>query len=297
MSNATHSMEDNFALKIFDAHLHVGKWGDISIQGRKIEPLKNRTIDSVTSLCTFLDKHHINCAVIVPIYTPKQEEAFLLNEFILKIKKKMPDRIVPGFWIDPSPSMELRVKSTLQLADTHNITVLKTSPETWDSDYSPDPDSWDSSLRNNMGSILDYAKAKRATIQIHTGSGKSDVRLIHKLIHYAGKDVSFHLVHLGNTINGHFYLISNLSLWLRDGYQILADTSLARGFAVRWLSDLAGQDSALQHSIVFASDEPWGSFPSELAKILDATDGKPELRISLLWSNAKRVYIDRHSRV
>jgi len=95
MSNATHSMEDNFALKIFDAHLHVGKWGDISIQGRKIEPLKNRTIDSVTSLCTFLDKHHINCAVIVPIYTPKQEEAFLLNEFILKIKKKMPDRIVP----------------------------------------------------------------------------------------------------------------------------------------------------------------------------------------------------------
>ena len=235
--------------------------------------------------------------MIVPIYTRKQEEAFLLNEFVLQVAKEMPHQIIPGFWVDPSPPMHEHLGSALKLADTHNIMVLKTSPETWDSDYSPNPNTWDSSFRNNIGSILDYAKAKKATIQIHTGSGKSDVRLIDKLIHYAGKDVSFHLVHLGNTINGHFYLLSNLSQWVQDGYQVLADTALARGFAVRWLSDLADQDSILQHSIMFASDEPWGSFPSEFAKIIDATDGKAELRDAMLWFNAKRIYLDHDKQV
>ena len=54
---------------VFDAHLHIGKWSGISIQGRLIELLKNRTIESSQSLLQLLDSKKITSAVIVPIYS------------------------------------------------------------------------------------------------------------------------------------------------------------------------------------------------------------------------------------
>jgi hypothetical protein len=147
-----------------------------------------------------------------------------------------------------------------------------------------------------MDSILDYAKSEKAILQIHTGSGKSNIRFVEKLIHYAGKEVAWHLVHLGNTVSGHFYVGSKLSHWLHDGYQISADTSHAGGFAVRWFCDLATQDTMLGQSIMFASDEPWGSFQAELAKVIDGTSTQMELREAVLWSNACRAYSGRGRR-
>ncbi|MGO9410926.1 MAG: hypothetical protein ACLQCB_09255, partial [Spirochaetia bacterium] len=61
--------ESHMNQSVFDAHLHIGKWSGISIQGRLIELLKNRTIESSQSLLQLLDSKKITSAVIVPIYS------------------------------------------------------------------------------------------------------------------------------------------------------------------------------------------------------------------------------------
>ncbi|MBI5695300.1 MAG: amidohydrolase family protein [Nitrospirae bacterium] len=145
-------------------------------------------------------------------------------------------------------------------------------------------------LRESIDMILDYARSTGSVIQLHTGSGKSHVRLVEKLVRYAGKEVRFHLVHMGGNVDAHFYLIPRLLEWREEGLNIVCDTSWSGGFALRWLLDLASENPLLGSCIMFASDEPWGIFQAELAKVLDAADGKPDLLEAVLWSNAARIY-------
>jgi predicted TIM-barrel fold metal-dependent hydrolase len=181
------------------------------------------------------------------------------------------------------------------MARKKNVRVLKTSPPTWETEYSPDPDSWDSSFEESISMILDFARNTRCVIQIHTGSKKSQICLIERLVRYAGPEVRFHLVHMGNTASGHFYLIPRLKDWLEEGLNVVCDTSCAGGFAVRWLFDLAAKNKILRKSIVFASDEPWGIFQSELAKVVDAAKGNSKLLEAVLWKNASRIYCSQEN--
>lgn len=283
-------MKDFTNSKIFDAHMHVGSWGSHMVRGRDIAPFEGREIDSTAKVLAYLARHRIERAVVVPIYSPDQQQAYRINTLVLESARRAPDKIVPGLWVDPSPRLSELLGATLEVAERNNIRVLKMSTPTWAADYSPDPTSWDESFRDSMTAILDYAKQTSSVIQIHTGSEKSKIGLIEKLIRNTGSAVCFHLVHMGNTVGGHFYLVPRLAEWLAEGLNVVCDTSLARGFAVRWLFDLATQNPILRKSIMFASDEPWGIFRAEISKVLDAASEEPELLRDVLWTNASRVY-------
>jgi predicted TIM-barrel fold metal-dependent hydrolase len=277
-------------LKIFDAHMHVGHWGSHVINGRAVSPFEKRKLDSADKVLAYMERSNIARAVIVPMYSPDQQQAYQINRLVLEIAKRAPDKFIPGLWVDPSPAVQELLDATLEIAQEHDVRVLKASAQTWEAQYSPDPASWDESFGDAMTKILAYVRNTESVIQIHTGSKKSRVHLIEKLIQYAGPEVRFHLVHMGNTASGHFYLIPRLKEWLGEGLDVVCDTAWARGFAVRWLFDLAAESPLLSKSILFASDEPWGIFQSELAKVLDAAEDHAELLKAVLWANATRVY-------
>jgi predicted TIM-barrel fold metal-dependent hydrolase len=278
------------SLKVFDTHVHLGKWGSHIVHEKKISPLAGHEIDSFSKLIAYMEKSQIERVVAIPMYLPDQEQTYRINSLVIECAKRAPEKIVPGLWVNPSKETQDCLYNTLEMARVNNVHVLKTTAETWGADYSPDPVTWDSTFTESMTMILNYAKNTESVIQIHTGSGKSDIRLIEKLIRFAGPKVIFHLVHMGNTTGGHFYLVARLKEWLEEGLSIVCDTALARGFAVRWLFESAKDNPILCKSMLFASDEPWGVFQSELVKVIDAARGDLDLLDAVVWKNATRIY-------
>jgi predicted TIM-barrel fold metal-dependent hydrolase len=262
------------------------------IHGRCVTPFCGRELDSLQKILASLDEREVERAVLVPSYSPEGSVAYATNKMILDVARKAPGVVIPGLWVDPSPRVGHLLSDTLVMARENNVRVLKTSAAAWERQYSPDPASWDPTVEGAMAVILDYVRDASGVLQIHSGSGKSDVRLIEKLIRYAGSGVRFHVVHMGNSAGGHFYLVPRLAEWLNDGLDVVCDTSWARGFAVRWIFEKAGSDPLLRACILFASDEPWGVFRSELAKVVDAALGDPVLLEAVLWDNAYSVYGD-----
>jgi len=276
--------------KIIDSHVHIGKWGRQLVNGKEIEPFRGREFDSFQKIKCYLDKNSIDRAIIVPMYLPEPAQAFKINKTIISYAQQSKGRLVPGFWVDPSPNLRRFLKESLKLANDWNIKVLKTSPNVWSSGFSPNPDTWNQSFLEGIEEILNFAKKQQAIIQIHTGSGKSDIRVIERLIRFGGPQITFHLVHMGKNAGGHFYFIPRFSEWVAEGLNIYCDTSWASGFAVRWIIREAMRDEKIASRVLFASDEPWGIFKSELSKIIDAEEGTPEIINKFLWENAYKLY-------
>ncbi len=277
-------------MRIFDAHMHMGHWGSHTILGKKIAPFRDREMDTPIKVLRHLDCKLIEKAVVVPLYSPIPEEAYMINNLVLETFKNAPDRIIPGLWVNPSPKLEEQLSATLQVARENGIHVLKTSAQAWGQQYSPDPASWDKPFKSSMAIILEYLEDTGSVLQLHTGSKQSDIRVIEKLIRFANPRIHFHLVHMGNNASGHFYLIPRLGKWLKEGFRITCDTSWAKGFAVRWILNLALDDPVLSAAIMFGSDEPWGVFQAEIAKVIDSAGENSDLLHAVLWSNAFRVY-------
>ncbi len=270
--------------------MHIGNWGCQLVSGEMICPFKDRELDSSMKVINHLKQNSIQRAVVVPTYTPERQLPFRTNDLVLETAMLSAGVVVPGFWVDPSPDMQNELAHALRKAEQNGVRVLKTSADAWDANYTPDPNSWDRSFTLSMDMILDFLRQRKAILQIHTGSKKSQIRFIEMLLRHAGPEVRFHLVHMGNSVGGHFYLVPRLRSWIDEGLQIICDSSLAKGFAVRWLIELAILDQKVKKCLVFASDEPWGSFQSEYAKIIDAVGNDQELLRDVLWSNAYNAY-------
>jgi len=260
----------NRELKIFDSHIHVGKYGIQKIHDKKIEPLHNYELHSFKKLISFLKISNIKRAVIVPIYLPKTEETFKINKTTIDFSEISEGKLIPGLWVDPSPSVRKMLEATLELASKHNIKVFKTSPDVWERHYTPDPATWDSTFEKGIEIIFNNIKHCSGILQIHTGSKKSDIKIIEKLMYYLPSEITFHLVHMGRKVGGHFYLIPKLKKWIDHGIKVYCDTSGACGFAVRWIFQKASKNKRIADRILFASDEPWEIFESELHKVLQA---------------------------
>jgi len=277
-------------MKIIDSHVHLGRWGKQVAYDRIIEPLRSYELDSYERVITFLDKHGIDRIVLVPIYLPNAIETFAANLRVVECATLARGKIVPGIWVDPSPNVTHFLLDAIELASDKGIRVLKTSPDAWADQYSPDPSTWDRLFQRNVETILEYARNKQAVFQIHTGSGKSNMQAIEKFLKFTGPGVTFHLVHMGSCVSGHFYLVPRLEEWLSNGLDIVCDTSLARGFAVRWILREAEIKHELADRILFASDEPWGVFESEFNKVWRCVDSQALIASKVLWDNANRIY-------
>ena len=114
-------------------------------------------------------------------------------------------------------------------------------------------------------------------VHVHTSAGAaSDIDQIGQLVDQYGDDVKIHLVHIGGGVSGHIKLISQRFFdWIEAGKQVYTDTSLGD----RFRSSLAGQRDRAprigQDRVLFASDEPWGDYAGELARLQAATgDGE-----------------------
>jgi len=278
------------APRVVDAHCHFGPFDAHTIAAKTISPLHGQELSSVERLSNYISSHNIDFLVLVPIYAPDPEYAFGLNTQVVACARALPGKVMPGLWVDPSPSVRSHLIEAIAMAEIENIRVLKTSPDAWSGTFTPDPDTWHMDIRKGIDAIVGYSERRPCLLQIHTGSGRSDIRAIEKFMRWAPRSMMFQLVHMGNTVGGHFYLIPRLLEWLREGLQVFCDTSLARGFAVRWLLAEAGNSSMLAERVLFASDEPWGIFDAELCAVVEATEGLPAVRQNVLCDNARKLY-------
>lgn len=277
-------------MKVIDSHVHVGSWGKQKIHSKEIEPFNNQEFDSFQRIQNFLHMHRIDRIVVVPMYCPEPTIAFRTNIEVLEFAQQGKGKVIPGFWVDPSPGVRHLLNQSLELAGKWKIGVLKTSPDVWAEKYSPDPSTWDSNLKKGIERILEYLSNNNAILQIHTGHGKSDIRAVEKLVYFAGSAITFHFVHMGNTVSGHFYMIPRFVEWISQDLDIVCDTSGAWGFAIRWILRKAAAESRIADRILFASDEPWGVFDAELSKVLHAGESEQGIMQKVLWKNAERLY-------
>jgi len=277
-------------LQIVDSHCHYGYFGRRTFFNKSISPLHGFEISSRSALIKYITKRRIKFAVVVPLYSPDPTSAFSLNKPIVNCASKSNGKIIPGIWVDPSPSVREHLAEALRLADERRVKVFKLSPSTWEGNYSPDPSTWDNVFIRGLMAILEPALAFSCILQIHTGSGKSDIKLIERMIRWAPRGLKFHLVHMGNNASGHLYFIPRFHEWISEGLDVICDTSWARSFAVRWAVREAIQNETLSDRILFASDEPWGDFSVERANVMEATRGLPNIRKRILFENATRIY-------
>lgn len=88
-------------LKVIDSHVHLGRWGKQTIDGRAIDPFKGKELDSFEKIKEFVNKHNIDRVVIIPIYSLNPSAAFQTDSNIIEYGQQGKGKIVPGFWVGP----------------------------------------------------------------------------------------------------------------------------------------------------------------------------------------------------
>ena len=274
---------------IFDAHFHIGGYGKQSFFGHRIEPIRE-SLDhrDGTSCQAYLDLHDITAGVIVPTYLERQEAAFEYNDLLVEAVEGHPN-LWGGLWVSPLESTEGLLNDTLDRLPHPKIRALKIASNTW-APYGLDPAGWSKSVRRNMEAILDHASAHRLIIHFHTGylpgADPLDVEAFMK--DYGGR-ARYQWVHMGEAIAPAFRFVPRFVEWVEAGYDVYTDTSIVPGFGPDWLLESLDRKNLGFDRVFFATDSPWGRFPSEYWKI-EGLDIDEALREELFWENAARAY-------
>lgn len=277
--------------RIFDVHTHIGKFGKWFLKGREIEPFKNREIDSVESLRTFMKEKGIDYIIVMPHYTPDQKKPFVeYNPLVIECISKI-ENAYGGLWISPREDVWHLSEKILDGELPPKIKVLKISPDSWPKGVSMNPDSWNETFRKNFEEIMNFARKRNLIIHSHTGSGNSDIMDYVPFVETYGKKVKLHFVHMGGSAGGHFAFIPRFIEWLKDGYDFYCDTSFCRGFAPYLLvRKLLEEYPKGLSRIMFASDNPWGLWESEFWRV----EGMPvedDIKEKIFYHNAAEVYL------
>src|SRR6202023_3148031 len=115
-------------------------------------------------------------------------------------------------------------------------------------------------------------------VHVHTSPGApSDIDEVGSLVERYGHDVAIHLVHFGGGMSGHIKLAgARFFDWIAAGKRVYTDLSWAIGFTPRWLAAEIDRRGIGPDRVLFASDQPWGDYAGEFAK-LSAVTGDGEL--------------------
>lgn len=231
-----------------------------------------------------LDAEGTERALVLPNYgVPDASVSFSLNDLVLEAAAG-DDRILCGLWVSPRPQdAELNAKALQQVGEK-GVKVLKTS-------FLLGGRPSDPACEPQLEQIFGAAREHGLVVHVHTSAGgASDIDEIGHLVERYGDDVKIHLVHLGGGVSGHIKLIgSRLFDWIEAGKQVYTDTSWAVGFAPRWLVQEIERRGVGQDRLLFASDEPWGDYAGELARMQAAT-GDGELANLILRDNFTALY-------
>ncbi len=275
--------------KVFDTHVHLGEWGEQRIAGSLVEPFKGREIKDYKDAELFMQKNNVSKAIFMPHYKPEQAGSFSDNYLVIKVIKGL-GNAYGCLYFNPEHRFTELVNEHLRLIQD-KVVGIKMSPDAWPEGITPDPKTWSKGFANNMDKIVEIVKNKNLMLQLHTGSGNSDPLNYVPFVNEYGRDLKIQFVHMGGSARGHFKFMPLFIKWLKDDYEFYCDTSFCRGFAPYWLIKKLENKffEGLKH-VFFASDEPWGFYPSEYWRV-EGIDTLSEVKDMVFYNNAERVYL------
>jgi predicted TIM-barrel fold metal-dependent hydrolase len=262
-------------LAIVDAHRHLGALPAFPFYGGPAVNPDTTARATIAELISDLDTEGTERALVIPNYgVPDPEIAFSFNELVIEAAQT-DDRISAALWVSPKPTDAEATAKALGLAGEPGVRALKLS-------FLLGGRVTDAACAPQLDEIFDVARQHDLVVHVHTSPGSSsDIDEISHLVENYGEEVAIHLVHFGGGMSGHIKLAGGRFFdWIAAGKRVYTDLSWSIGFAPRWLVREIERRGIGHDRILFASDQPWGDFAGELAKLRAATgDGELARRV------------------
>ena len=253
---------------VHDAHRHLGVLPAFPFYGGPPVNPDTTARATIDELIADLDAEGTERALVIPNYgVPDPTASFALNELVVEAAGR-DDRIVAGLWTSPRPQDAVATEKALALAGEDGVAALKLSFLLGGGVDDPD-------CLPQLDAIFAAARSHDLVVHVHTSPGAaSDLDQVGKLVDRYADDVAVHLVHMGGGMSGHIKLIgSRFFDWVAAGKRVYTDTSWAIGFAPRWFATEIERHGIGHDRVLFASDQPWGDFAGEHARLVAATGG------------------------
>ena len=230
---------------------------------------------TIAELIADMDKEGTEQALVIPNYgVPDPDIAFSFNELVVEAAGR-DDRIRAALWVSAKPSDADRTARALALAGQPGVRALKLS-------FLLGGKVGDSDVRPQLDAIFAAAREHDLVVHVHTSPGAaSDIDEIGGLVDRYGDAAAIHLVHFGGGMSGHIKLAgSRFFDWIEAGKRVYTDLSWSIGFAPGWLAAEIDRRGIGHDRVLFASDQPWGDYAGEYAKLAAVTgDGELARRV------------------
>lgn len=267
-----------------DAHRHLGVLPAYPFYGGPPVQADIKARATIDELIADMDAEGTERALVIPNYgVPDPAIAFSFNELCVEATTRT-DRISAALWVSALERDAENTRQALRLAAEPGVRALKLSFL-----LGGRPD--DAACRPQLEEIFATARHHDLVVHIHTSPGAaSDIDQVGTLVDAFGDEVKIHLVHFGGGMSGHIKLAGHQFWdWIAAGKQVYTDLSWAIGFAPRWLAAQIEARGAGHDRVLFASDEPWGDYAGEYAR-LRAAAGGTELANRLFRDNFDQLY-------
>ena len=254
--------------RVHDAHRHLGVLPAHPFYGGPAVNPDTTARATIADLIADLDREGTERALVIPNYgVPDVTASFALNELVVEAAQR-DDRIRAGLWTSPRPQDAAATAQALTLAKEDGVTALKLS-------FLLGGGVDDEACRPQLDAIFATARTHGLVVHVHTSPGAaSDLDQVGRLVDRYADDVAVHLVHMGGGMSGHIKLVGQkFFAWIAAGKRVYTDTSWAIGFAPRWLAAEIERHGVGHDRVLFASDQPWGDFEGEHARLVAATAG------------------------
>jgi len=260
---------------VYDAHRHIGALPAYPFYGGPPVNPDSTARATIERLLADLDAEGTERALVLPNYgVPDPEIAFSFNELVVEAAQA-DDRIRAGLWVSPRPEDAGRTERALALAEEEGVRALKLSFLLGGSVTEP-------ACRPLLDRIFAVAERLGLVVHVHTSpGGTSDIDEVGHLVEWYADRVPVHLVHFGGGMSGHIKLAgSRFFDWITAGKRVYTDLSWAIGFAPYWLAREVERRGVGHDRVLFASDQPWGDFAGEYARMTAAAgDGEFGARV------------------
>ena len=253
---------------VHDAHRHLGVLPAHPFYGGPPVNPDTTARATIAELLADLDREGTERALVIPNYgVPDPSTSFALNELVVEAAQR-DERVVAGLWTSPRPQDAVATEKALALAGEPGVKALKLS-------FLLGGGVDDPACQPQLDAVFAAAREHGLVVHVHTSPGAaSDLDQVGRLVDRYADDVAVHLVHMGGGMSGHIKLIgSRFFGWVAAGKRVYTDTSWAIGFAPRWFATEIERHGTGADRVLFASDQPWGDFAGEHARLLAATGG------------------------
>ncbi|HVV08535.1 amidohydrolase family protein [Amycolatopsis sp.] len=253
---------------VSDAHRHLGVLPAYPFYGGPPVHPDTSARATIAELIADLDAEGTERALVMPNYgVPGTDVSFSFNELCVEAAQA-DDRIRAALWVSPRAEDRERTEAALALAGEDGVKALKIS-------FLLGGRATDPACRPQLDRIFAVAREHDLVVHVHTSPGAaSDIDEVGNLVEDYGDHVAVHLVHFGGGMSGHIKLAgSRFFDWIEAGKRVYTDLSWAIGFAPRWLAEEISRRGLGHDRVLFASDEPWGDWEGEYARMRAATAG------------------------